>query len=304
MTIKPGNGSDSASLEYTLKYNPPMDHAVAEKNLKEAKQIFDNAGIVFLLFSGACLGAVRDSAFIPWDDDIDILSVMGVNDLTEEHLAVAVNIFRENGYFIREMKGGYSRTFSMIKDYVRIGWDADYIIEDMIKVYPGIPMPAKLFTNPKEIDFLGEKFLVPNPPEEYLRLKYGAEWTIPKRAGEYEKDVVEKIPEAEMIGQPARIRILDYNGRPVLGAEVTVVGGSRSNTNSLGYAKIILPGPDFYALTINYPGHQQVLYMEEIKPKMTYVYRSMAENFPSESIGTLGNVLIPEEHLSCSGRPF
>ena len=30
MTIKPGNGSDSASLEYTFKYNPPMDHAVAE----------------------------------------------------------------------------------------------------------------------------------------------------------------------------------------------------------------------------------------------------------------------------------
>ena len=93
MTIKPGNGSDSASLEYTFKYNPPMDHAVAERNLKEAKTILDNAGIKFLLFSGACLGAVRDSAFIPWDDDIDILSVMGVNDLTEERLSAAVNTF-------------------------------------------------------------------------------------------------------------------------------------------------------------------------------------------------------------------
>jgi len=31
-----GNGSDKASLEYTLKYNPPMNHAVAERNLKEA----------------------------------------------------------------------------------------------------------------------------------------------------------------------------------------------------------------------------------------------------------------------------
>ena len=114
MTIKPGNGSDSASLEYTFKYNPPMDHAVAERNLKEAKQILDNAGIVFLLFSGACLGAVRDSAFIPWDDDIDLLSVMGINDLSEERLLAAVKIFRENGYFVRELKGSYSRAFSMI----------------------------------------------------------------------------------------------------------------------------------------------------------------------------------------------
>jgi hypothetical protein len=31
-----GNGSAKASLEYTLKYNPPMNHAVAERNLKEA----------------------------------------------------------------------------------------------------------------------------------------------------------------------------------------------------------------------------------------------------------------------------
>ena len=295
MTLKPGNGSDSASLEYSFKYNPPMDHDVAERNLKEAKQILDNAGIVFLLFSGACLGAVRDSAFIPWDDDIDILSVMGINDLTEERLLAAVNTFKKNGYFVKELKGSYSRCFSMIKDYVRIGWDTDYIAEDSIKVYPGIPMPAKLFTSPKEIELFGVKFLVPNPPEEYLRLKYGTEWTIPKRAGEYEKDVVAKIPDAKLIGQPAKIKILDYDGQPVLGAEVSVVGGSRSNTNALGYAEIILPGRDFYALTINYAGHQQVLYMEEIEPKMTYVYRATAENVPSGTVGTLGNVLILEQ---------
>jgi hypothetical protein len=296
MEIKTGNGSDSASLEYTLKYNPPMDHAVAEKNLKETKQILDHAGIEFLLSSGTCLGAVRDNAFIPWDDDVDILSVMGVNGLTEDRLAATVSIFRENGYFIKEMPGSYSRAFSMIKDYVRIGWEADYIVEDMIKVYPAIFIPAKMFTNPKGIEFLGETFLVPNPPEEYLRLKYGAEWTIPKKAGEYEKDVVEKIPDADLIGKPAKIRILDYDDRPVLGAEVAVAGGRRSTTNALGYAEIILPWLDYYAITINYPGHQQVLYMEEIEPQMTYIYRSVAENVPSDTIGTLGNVLIPEEH--------
>ena len=57
-----GNGSDQASLDYTLKYNPPMDLAVAERNLKEAKKILDQLGIVFLLGSGVCLGATRDKA--------------------------------------------------------------------------------------------------------------------------------------------------------------------------------------------------------------------------------------------------
>ena len=51
-------------------------------------------------------------------------------------------------------------------------------------------MPATLFTHPREIEFLGEKFFVPNPPEEYLRLKYGAQWMVPRKAGEYEEDVV------------------------------------------------------------------------------------------------------------------
>jgi hypothetical protein len=294
MIARRGNGSDSDSLEYSFKYNPPMDLAAAERNLKEAKQLLDQLDIVFMLFSGACLGAVRDGAFIPWDDDIDLLSIMGVNGLTEERLSTAVSTFREHGYFIKELKGSYSRAFSMIKDYVRIGWDADYIVEDTVKVYPGISIPAKLFTNPKEIEFLGEKFLVPNPPEEYLRRKYGEEWTVPKKAGEYEKDVVGKIPDAQLVGQPAKIRILGHNGQPVTDAEVAVVGGSRSNTDHLGYAEIILPGPDFYALTINYPGHQQVLYMEEIEPHVTYVYRALEDNFRSDTIGTLGNVLIPE----------
>ena len=72
-----GNGSDQESLEYTNKYNPPMDLAAAESNLKEVKQILDQLGVVFLLGSGSCLGATRDNAFIPWDDDIDLLSVMG-----------------------------------------------------------------------------------------------------------------------------------------------------------------------------------------------------------------------------------
>jgi len=295
MAIKPGNGSDLVSLEYTFKYNPPMDHEIAETNLKQFKQILDQLGIVFMLFSGSCLGAIRDGTFVPWDDDIDVLSIMGLNGLTEERLSTVVNILGNNGFFVKEFKGRDTRSLSMIKDYVRIGWDVDTIIGNKLKIYPGISMPATLFTDPKEMEFLGEKFLVPNPPQEYLRLKYGAEWTIPKRAGEYEKDVVAQVPDAELTGQISKVRILDHRGEPVLGAEIAVVGGSRSYTDQLGYAEIILPRPDFYALTINYPGHQQVLYMEQIEPKMTYVYRAQVDNVPSEEIGTLGNVLTLEE---------
>ncbi len=293
-----GNGSDQATWEYTVKYNPPMDLAVAERNLKEVKQILDGLGVVFLLGSGSCLGATRDHAFIPWDDDIDLVSVMGINGLTEEIVAAAAEALREKGYFVGEVRMGHSNAFVTMKDYVRLSFECVRIVDDTIHLFPGFRIPANMFTQPKEIEFLGEKFLVPNPPEEYLRLKYGEEWMVPKKAGAYEKDVVDKIPDAELDGRPSRLRVLDTEGRPVPEAEVVLVGGGRSRTDQRGYAEIILPGPDTYALVIRYPGHEQVLYMEELEPDKAYVYRadyaSNAASHASGAIGTLGNVLSPE----------
>lgn len=292
------NGSDHSALEYSFKYNPPMNPDVAERNLKEVKQILDQLGVVFLLGSGSCLGATRDNAFIPWDDDVDLISVIGVNGLTEESADIVTTALRDSGYFVGEMEGAHSKLRATMKDYVRISLEFVRIVDGNIHAYPAIRLPARLFTHPKEIGFLGERFLVPNPPEEYLRLKYGAEWMVPKRAGAYEKDVVAKIPDADLVGRPSRLRVLDVEGRPVSGAEVVLVGGGRSRTDESGCAEIILPGADWYALMISYPGHEQVLYMEELQPDMAYVYRadsvSNAASHASGATGTLGNILSPE----------
>jgi hypothetical protein len=298
-----GDGSDRDTMEYTMTYNPPMDLAVAERTLKEVKLTLDKLGIVFILGSGTCLGAVRDKGLIPWDDDMDLVSVAGLNGLTEETINDAMAIFRDKGYYVRRNtwildRPPYVISHSIIKDRARVDWSCSFVVDDIVYVYPGIPIPAKFFTQPKEIEFLGEKFLVPNPSEEYLRLKYGAEWMVPKKAGEYEKDVVEKIPSAELVGRPCRIRVVDPEGMPVPEAEVVLVGGGRSKTDSSGHAEVILPGSRFYALIIRYPGHEQVLYMEELEPDKNYIYRadSVSELAKSASgeIGTLGNVLLPE----------
>ena len=272
-----GNGSDKATMEYTLKYNPPMDLTVAKTNLKEIKQVLEQLGVVFLLGSGTCLGATRDKALMPWDDDIDLLSVLGVNGLTEAKVDAVADALREKGYFIREFAMANSKAFATVKNYVRISLECVRIVNDSIYLFPGgFKIPASMFTQPKEIEFLGEQFLVPNPPEDYLRLKYGEEWMVPKKSGEYEIDVVGKIPDAGLVGRPLSIRVLDHEGSPVPEAEVVLVGGGRSRTDQGGYAQLLLPGPDWCSLIIRYPGHEQVLYMEEIEPGQTYVYRADA----------------------------
>jgi hypothetical protein len=296
--MEKSNGSDEFALEYSWKYNPPMNPVVAEQNLKEVKQILDQLEVVFLLGSGSCLGAVRDKAFIPWDDDIDLVSVIGINGLTEESSVVTAAALRSRGYFVREMEGTFSKELMTMKNHVRVTLEFVYIIDGNIYAYPGIQLPARLFTQPKEIEFLGEKLLVPNPPEQYLSLKYGEEWMIPKKAGEYEKDVVEKIPDRILVGRSCYIRVLDDKGRPVSGAEVALVGGGHYTTDAKGYAEIILPSADWYALIIRYQGHEQVLYMEQLEPNKSYVYRadsiSKAISQSSSAVGTLGNLLTPE----------
>ena len=130
-------------------------------------------------------------------------------------------------------------------------------------------------------------FYVPNPPGEYLRLKYGKEWMIPKKTG-FEKEVLDLIPEAPLPGhagrlkqflikhvvpwRTSRLRILNHKGEPVAGADVVVAGLGRSRTNRQGYARICLPYEDFYALVIRFGEHEEVLYeKKEMFLKTTFM---------------------------------
>ena len=167
----------------------------------------------------------------------------------------------------------------------------------------------------KEIDFLDETFLVPNPPEDYLRLRYGSDWRVPKEFGEFESAILEVtnqsiIPAAHRrtmsldnrfvpSSHAGYLKVLDLDGLPVDQAQIGIAsttaltGLENANTDSDGRVFFNLPVKGSYVVSIVYDDHQEVLYGERLVPGLNYVYT------PNPAIPSgRRNALIPE-----TGKP-
>ena len=271
----------------------PVDAATANRLLAEVRQVMSENNVVFFLRQGTCLGIVRDGKPIPWDDDIDIGSIYGFHGFSEETIASTIPILRESGFLIRINSNDYYKCVSFIKDSMRIDWGCYWVINDAIVMYPAIPIPLRFFVDLKEVTYMGHKYLVPNPPEEYLRAKYGDDWRIPKRAGEYEEDVIDAVSNSYRSGWSGRfghlieslawwlctrVCIIDEKGEPLSGVEVLIPGRGTYSTNKRGVFRVLLPRLDFYALKISHSNRNQVLYMEQLEARASYVYQLGTEH--------------------------
>jgi hypothetical protein len=267
---------------------PPMDVRDGEKLLLEAKEVFDEHGIVFFLRQGTCLGVVRDQALIPWDDDLDLGSIIDMHGFSEDMIDPAVESLRAKGCYVEVLHDGLYTAVKIFKYRIRIDWQCYRVVKGTIAHYPGVPFPVSLFEELQGVDFLGTTFQVPNPPDDYLQYKYGPDWGTPKQVG-YEKDVLEAMPKGIVPGRPGRLRqflavrfapgstarllVLDEQDEPVSGAGVLVAGLNQTKTNRKGGARFYLPGPDTYAVAVTVNGHEEVLYEESMTPGGSYVYR-------------------------------
>ena len=295
--MKDINEEGAAAYEKSVIEPTPMDPIAAAERLIDIKRILDQLGAVFFIASGTCLGAVRDGQFIEWDDEMDMGSVIGLNGLDEKTINRGIAAFEDNGYYVHVDRSSRHIGVHVVKGSIRADWTCHRIVGDSVFQYPGVRTPLELYTQLKEIDFIGEKFLVPNPPEKYLETKYGSNWATPKGPG-FEEEVVGKIADGDILTprqrlskfitlrlalwRAGRLTVLDENDSPVTGAEVTLIGVGRSKTNSKGHARLYIPEKYDYAINVKYDAHEELLYTEELMPGGTYVYRPGPDVSPEE----------------------
>ncbi len=295
---------EEATYLKTIVSPTPMNPEAAAARMKEVKRIFDEQGIVFWLGSGTCLGAVREGNFIPWDDETDTASIVGMHGLTIDEIYRMADVFRQHGFMARIRPNPRHISCALVKDGLRTDWTCHLLIDGRVFEFPGVELPLHAYHDLAEIEFVGERFRVPNPPEAYLEAKYGPDWRTPKGPG-FEADVVGQIPDGSMLSGWTRllwklsggrlprscvgVTVYNREGALVPGARVAIAGVARATTDAQGRARLPVPGEQYYAVTVAFPGHRELMYEEVLTPGSNYTYRP-------------GPIVTPEEHYKAGVR--
>lgn len=147
--------------------------------LAEAADVMDSLGSPWWLSSGTALGFVRDGGFIPHDTDLDVEMVAGPDSPKVFDVQRA---FESAGWArIRYMP--FQR--AVIKNGVIFDiyfWYPDDLELVCDTEWGQMRQPAHLFQTLLMWEFQGRRYPMPNPPEEYCRIRYGEDWRTPKRA--------------------------------------------------------------------------------------------------------------------------
>ena len=178
-------------------YSVPHRQHMLRKNgaivLKHLSDVFSRHGILAYATYGTLLGFIRDSGFIPTDDDIDV-GILPGTWTPSKLLPVLLN---EEGFAFVVAFSYEGRVSEFKLSYLGVPIDF-FFYEDMgdsfkahaYYYFPSEAYPndkantAKMIVEPKvtelkDIDIFSVKFPIPSDSERVLAQLYGADWRIP-----------------------------------------------------------------------------------------------------------------------------
>ena len=166
----------------------PNDTALA--NVKRMLDTLTEHGVRAWVQDGTLLGLMRDGRVIPWDHDTDVGAFASDWSVHAHHALL------EDGW---HLKG----TLGKPENGLQHRWLRDGVKTDIFFYYPaagGRIWHAAYVNNSRQYRFSYDEFatapirtsagtmLAPDPPEAFLRTKYGDDWRTPKRQWHFALD--------------------------------------------------------------------------------------------------------------------
>lgn len=154
------------------------------------------------LDAGTCLGVVRKSDFLSLEDDFDIAlpsTHVGLwNTLIKDFIAVGFQLEKERVYKDRKVTMGFKghgETLDLFFYYEQgeYFWHPIFGRDDngrggKYRIFRIEKFSKHLFSVRKPVVFKERLCFLPNPPEQYLKERYGDDWRIPNSDYRYWKD--------------------------------------------------------------------------------------------------------------------
>lgn len=168
---------------------PASNPTQASLALADAVSALEAAGVTPWLTDGTLLGAIRERAFIPHDQDMDLGAMI------TEYTPAALRELDAAGFTIRKTLGTKSKGLQtkLERDGFRIDifwhydtraggvWHAAWAKGQMLRFdYSQLVL--------ERLSFLGREYWAPSPPRLHLVAKYGPDWRTPDPTWDWARD--------------------------------------------------------------------------------------------------------------------
>lgn len=144
--------------------------------LAAGADLLDDLDVRWWLSSGTALGAWRDGALIPHDTDLDVGVLDGpqVPPLLDAAFTAAgfVSVRRMPYQLAYRLRDVIFDMYLFRREAAELAADTDC---------GRLAKPARLVDDLASVELAGRRYPIPNPPEEYLRIRYGPGWRTPTR---------------------------------------------------------------------------------------------------------------------------
>jgi len=155
-------------------------------DLIACKAAFNQAGVPWIIIGGIVLGYARYKDIMRWDTDLD----MGVFvKISLDQWRVLHNALGKNGFNLPITRENFMCCIREAEFNLWFFNKNDEFYEAFPECTPGIKFVEKAiwYDEPQMVDFLGDKYPMPNNLEDYLVCQYGADWktNIVKNHEEY-----------------------------------------------------------------------------------------------------------------------